>query len=160
MSISNGEIESDIFTSEFFVSRGESVKFVFQSSVIFTVKEDFNHFGTIDTDFSSLANDFSREDQVLEQFFVNRGQSTRTRAGLFFASVTGGFGHDTTLSDDQDVTVREFLFELTDETGLDFVVGFELGDGDEDDNGAFTVTDFDLWVVIIRVDGVRNCGCL
>lgn len=55
-----------------------------------------------------------------------------------------GTGEDTAGSEDEDVAVGEFLFELAGETLLDFVETGEEGDGDKDYDGFFAVADFDL----------------
>ena len=47
---------------------------------------------------------------------MDSGQGAGSWAGLLGSGETSGFAHDTALSDQKDVAVREFLFELTDET--------------------------------------------
>ena len=63
---------------------------------------------------------------------------------LLLLLVTGflrGFGQDAPLSDEDDVASVELLLQLPDETRLNLLVGFELGNGNEDDDGAFAAAD-------------------
>ena len=87
----------------------------------------------------------------------------RTGAGSFLglrsttAVGTFGTGEDTAGSEDEDVTVREFLFELTGETLLDFVEARKQGNRDEDDDGFFAVADFELEGFRVSVAGDIRC---
>ena len=66
---------------------------------------------------------------------------------LLLLLVTGflrGFGQDAPLSDEDDVASAELLLQLPDESGLNLLVGFELGNGDEDDDGFLAAADVHL----------------
>jgi hypothetical protein len=79
---------------------------------------------------------------------MNGGQSTRAWSflGLRGAAAVRAFGpgKDTAGSEDENVAVGEFLFELAGEALLDFVEAGKKRDGDEDYDGFFAVADFDL----------------
>jgi hypothetical protein len=84
---------------------------------------------------------------------MDSSQSSRTRAflGLGGAAAIGAFwpGKDATHGEDQDVAVAEFLLEFASQAGLDFVEAGEDRDGDEDDDCAFAVTDFELEINVV-----------
>jgi hypothetical protein len=79
---------------------------------------------------------------------MHRGQGTGTGSflGLRGSTAVGAFGtgQDASGSEDEDVAVGEFLFELARQALLDFVEAGEQGDGHEDDDSFFAVADFDL----------------
>jgi hypothetical protein len=58
--------------------------------------------------------------------------------------VASGLGHDAALSDEENVTVRELLLELTGESLLDLVEGLELRNRDEDNNSLLTTANLNL----------------
>jgi hypothetical protein len=70
----------------------------------------------------------------------------RTLLGLVRAAAVGAFGarEDAAGCEDEDMAVRELLFELAGQALLHFVEAGEERDGDEDDDGFFAVADFDL----------------
>jgi hypothetical protein len=63
---------------------------------------------------------------------------------LLLARVASGLGHDATLSNEQDVAVRELLLELASESLLNLVESLQLGNGDENDDSLLTTTNFNL----------------
>ena len=79
---------------------------------------------------------------------MDGGQGSRARAllGLIRAAAVGALGarEDAAGGEDEDVTIREFLFELARQALLDFVEAREERDGDEDDDCFLAVADFDL----------------
>jgi hypothetical protein len=79
---------------------------------------------------------------------MHRRQRTGTRSLLCLggAAAVGAFGtrEDAAGSEDQDVAVGEFLFQLAGQALLDFVEALEEWDGDENYDGFFAVADFDL----------------
>ena len=81
-----------------------------------------------------------------------QGSAARTFLGLVGAGAVGAFGagQDAAHGQDQDVAVGEFLLEFAGQALLDLVEAGEEGDGDEDDDGALAVADFELW---------RDFGC-
>lgn len=62
----------------------------------------------------SLVNDLGREDEILQDGIMNRGQSSGARTFLELDGVVlCGLGEDTPLSDNNDV-LAELLLELRD----------------------------------------------
>jgi hypothetical protein len=79
---------------------------------------------------------------------VHGGQSAAARTLLFLgrAAAVRAFGarENAAGREDEDVAVGELLLEFAGEALLDFVEAREEGDWDEDYDGAFAVTDFEL----------------
>jgi hypothetical protein len=69
-------------------------------------------FRTIDSDASPLSNDVGREDKILKDFFVDGRERPASRSLLARARRASGFTEDTTLGNENNVTVREFLLQL------------------------------------------------
>jgi hypothetical protein len=72
---------------------------------------------TVSSDPSPLSDDLGRVYEVLEDLLVNDGESAGTRTLLTDLGVTGWFAEHSTLSEEDDVTVRELFLELTGEPG-------------------------------------------
>jgi hypothetical protein len=75
---------------------------------------------------------------------MDSGQGTRTRTGLLTVVATARNSQDTTLSNENDVTIRELLLEFTSKTSLNLVETSLARDGDEDDNSLLTSTELNL----------------
>lgn len=75
-----------------------------------------------------------------------QGSRARPFLSLARAAAIGALRarEDATRGKDENVPVRELLFELAGQTWLDFVEAREEGNGDEDDDGFLAVADFDL----------------
>jgi hypothetical protein len=77
---------------------------------------------------------------------MDSGQGTRTRTGLLTVVTTTRNSQDTTLSNENDVTIREFLLEFTGKTSLNLVETRLARNGNEDDNSLLTRTELDLYI--------------
>ena len=75
---------------------------------------------------------------------MDSSQSAGSWARLLLARVASGLGHDAALSNEENVTVRELLLELTGESLLDLVEGLELRNRDEDNNSLLTTANLNL----------------
>jgi hypothetical protein len=75
---------------------------------------------------------------------VDSSQSAGSWASLLLARVTSRLRHDTALSNEENVTVRELLLELTGESLLDLVEGLELRNGNEDNDSLLATTNLNL----------------
>lgn len=73
----------------------------------------FDELGAVNVLADSLASDLSREDEVLEDGFVDCLEGTASGSHLLCARFSGWLWHHSTLSDEEDVDAREFLFQLT-----------------------------------------------
>lgn len=142
--MSDREFKNNILSSQLLVSSRESVELVFEGGMVLTIKEDLDQLGSINANLCALTNDFSRVNEVLEELFVDRGQGTRARTHLGDTRSASRFLKDATLSDQENVTVREFLFEFTNKTSLDLMETLEVRDRDKDDDGVTTMTNVDI----------------
>jgi hypothetical protein len=73
----------------------------------------FQQFAAINADSRSFANNFGWVDQVFQDLFVDVGKGTTARSLLLDTGVAGRFGESTTLSNEDDVLVRELFLELS-----------------------------------------------
>jgi len=141
-----GEFEVDVFARKLLVNGAKGVGFVFHLGLLSLVEEDLHDSTSVEFDSDSLTNDFRRKDQIVENGRVDGRQRAVARS-LLLLLVTGflrGFGQDAPLSDEDDVASAELLLQLPDESGLNLLVGFELGNGDEDDDGFLAAADVHL----------------
>lgn len=138
------EFKNDVLASELLVDSREGVKLVFKRSGILGIKEDLESLGAINLLTESLANNFSGINEVVQDSIVNSGQSTASRTGLLVVGATSGDRQDTTLSNKDNVTVRELLLELTSESSLNLVESIEARNRDKDDDSLLTTTEFNL----------------
>lgn len=146
---SSRELKDNILASELLVDSRESVNLVFKRGGILSIKENLESLGTIDLLTESLTNDFSRENEVIQDSIMDSSQSARSGTGLLTVVTTAGNSQDTTLSNENNMTVRELLFELTSKTSLDLVETRLAGDRDKDDNSLLTGTELDLKNIIL-----------
>ena len=63
---------------------------------------------------------------------------------LLVAGLLHGFGQDAPLGDKDDVAPVEFLLQFSDEPSLDLLVGFKLGNGDENHDGLLSAANVHL----------------
>lgn len=92
----------------------------------------------------TLANNFGWVDEILQDLLVNRGKGSVPGSLLSGSRTPAGLLQNSSLSNEDNVTVREFLFEFAGESLLDLVEGFEHRYGDEDDNCLLASTDLNL----------------
>jgi len=134
-----GEFEVDVLACQLLVDSAERVHFVLDLRLLSLVEEDLHHAASVELDADSLSDNLGRVDQVVEDGRVHRRQSAVAGSLLLLlvARLFGRLGQDASLGDEDDVASVKLLLQLPDEARLDLLVGFELGDGDEDDDGAF-----------------------
>jgi len=109
------ELKDDILTSELLVDSRESIKLVFKRGGILGIKEDLEGLGTINLLTKSLTNNFGGVNHIIQDGIVNSGQSARSGTGLLTVVTTTRNSQDTTLSNKDNMTIRELLFEFTSE---------------------------------------------
>ena len=100
--------------------------------------------GTINLLTKSLTNNLGRVDHIVQDSRVDSGQSTASGTRLLTVGTTSRNRQDTTLSNKNNVAVREFLFELTSKSSLDLLESSLRRNRDEDDNSLLTSTKFNL----------------
>ena len=94
--------------------------------LLLLVKDNLEDLAAILLGAEALADDLDGEDEVGENGVVDGGQGSRARALLGLRGARAvralGAGQDTARGQDEDVAVRELLFELTGETVIALVV--------------------------------------
>jgi hypothetical protein len=100
--------------------------------------------GTIDTLTESLTNNFSRVNEIIEDSIVDSGQSTRSGTRLLTGVTTGRNSQDTTLSNKDNVRVRELLFEFAGKSSLNLLETSLSGNRDKNNDGLLTSTELNL----------------
>lgn len=79
--------------------------FVFDGGLLVLVQVHLNQLGAVELDTDTLANDFSREDEILQDGIVDSGQSAGAWTLLFqrIARLARRLGQNLALTDDNNV---------------------------------------------------------
>lgn len=104
----------------------------------------FLDLSSIDQVSHSLSDDFGRVDQVFEDLLVNGGESSVSWSLLGGPRSTTWLLEDSSLSNEDDVSVGELLLKLSGQTLLNLVERLEERDWDKDDDSLLATTDLDF----------------
>lgn len=144
----HGELEATDTTGQFSVHLRVGVESVVDATSLLLVQDNLQNLASIFLGPEALSNNLDWVDNIGEDCLVDGGQSSAARALLSLrgAGSVGALGarQDAARCEDQDVAVGELLLELTGQALLDLVEAGEERDGDEDDNGTFSVADLEL----------------
>ena len=110
------EHEGNVTASELLVDRREAVQLVLERSGVLGVEEALDQAAAVRGNTGALAGDLGGENKVLEDALVHSGERARVRSGLLVAVLAAGLAKDAALANEDDVTVRELLLELSGET--------------------------------------------
>lgn len=110
------EHEADVAAGELLVDRREAVELVLKRGGVLRVEEALDQAAAVGGNARALASDLRGVDKVLEDRLVHGGEGARVRTGLLVAVLSAGLAEDAALADEDNVTVRELLLELTGET--------------------------------------------
>ena len=130
------KVERDLLVGKLGVDIGKSVELALHMGLVLVVQHDLHDPLSIRLDPCPLAKDFCGVHNVIQNgvLYSREGARARTRTvGLLVPGVR--LAKDGSLSNDNDVTSRELLLQLTDQTDLDLVEGFEQLKGNVDDDG-------------------------
>lgn len=107
---------------------------MFNGGLLVLVQMNLDQLRAVQLDAHPLADDLSREDQILQNGIVHGSQGAGSWALLLVGVTTTalGLGQDTTLANEHDMFAGEFLLQLTHKTGLDLLEGLLLGYRDVD----------------------------
>jgi hypothetical protein len=112
-----GELEGDTTASESAVDLRVGVESVVNTTALLLVKDDLEKLATILLSAEALADDLDGVDEISQDSVVHSSQSsgsgTLLLLGVARAGRTLGAGENAARSQDEDVTVRELLLELT-----------------------------------------------
>lgn len=144
LTLSSGDLKDNLLASELVVDRLERLELVVNDSRVLVVKDNLLELVATNLVSDALANNLAGEDKVLEDSVVNGSQSSGLRALLGGLRLAAGLGEDGALSDENNVTVRELLLELTGQSLLDLVDSGEKRRGNENDDSLLASADFKL----------------
>jgi len=120
------EVERNLFVCELGVNSSIRVSSCLNICLVLAVKVNLENPAAINLAPGPLANNLGRVDNVVENGILHRSKSTGARKGTLGLLRAGvGLAKDCTLRDKNDMTSRELLLQLTDETLLNFIEGFQ-----------------------------------
>lgn len=113
---------------------------MFDGGLLVLVQMHLNQLGAVELDTDTLANDFSREDKILQDGIVDSGQSAGAWTLLFqrIARLAGRLGQNLALTDDNNVLARELLLQFAHQNDLDLLEHLLLWNGHVDDDGLWS----------------------
>jgi len=142
------ELKRNTTTSQLSVHFRVGIESMVNASLFLLVEDNLQDLAAIFLGAETLADNFNRVDKICEDGVVNGSQCSGTRSLLCERSsgAVGSLwaGEDTAGSEDQDMTVRELLLELTGETLLHTVETLKGRNGDKDGNSLLAVANFNL----------------
>lgn len=117
-------------------------------ALILGVKVNLDQLGAINVHASALSHDFSGVDNVVEHVLVNCSHCAGAWTLLLLTAV---LGDDLARGNDDDVLLRELLFNFANKTRLDLLERTEKRHWDKEGNSFLSTRDFDLkQLVMIR----------
>lgn len=138
------DFKHDLLASQLVVDSLERLQLVVDLLDILGVQQDLLDLVATNHVSDSLTDDLGRENQVLQDLVVDGSQSSGSWSLLELSRSSGWLWQDSSLGQEDDVTVWELLLQLTGQLGLDLVVGSQRWDWDEDSNGLLTASDINL----------------
>ena len=129
------ELEGDVLTSQLLIHPSKRFQLVLRLRLFGWVQIHLQQLRTIQSVSLSLSHNLSRVHQILEQTGVHGGQRSRTRS----RSRKVRFRHraNSSVTDKNNVFVRELLFQLSHQSLLDLVERLQVSVRDvDDDDGA------------------------
>ena len=118
------EKERGLLVGKLSVDGGKGLSLGLNIGLVLAIQKDLQDALSIGLHPSSLANNFGRVADIVKDGVLDLGQSTRTRTGPGSLSITVvRLSQDGTLGNHQDVLSREFLFQLSDQSLVDFLEG-------------------------------------
>jgi hypothetical protein len=139
-------LENNLLTGQLVVDRLERFQLVVNGLSILGVQHDLLDLVTTNQVSDSLTNDLSWEDQILQDLVVNGSQSSGSWSLLSLSGTTTWLWQDSSLSQEDNVTVSKLLLELTGQLGLNLVESSESWDWNEDSNSLLVTGDINLVV--------------
>ena len=130
------EVERNLLVCKLSVNSRESLDAALNISLVLRVKEDLDDTLSISLHPSSLSNNFSGVNYVIQDGLVNGSQCSRTwaRSGSLLVAVVC-LSKNGALCNNQHVLSREFLFQLSNKFLLDLIDGRKKFVGNIQDDG-------------------------
>lgn len=110
--------------------------FVFNGGLLVLVQMHFDQLSTIQLHADTFADNFSWEHKIVEDGIVHSGQGTATWTLLLVGvwATALRLGKDLAFGAEHDVTAREFLLQLANQTRLDLLESLLLGNWNVNDD--------------------------
>lgn len=138
------DFEDDLLTSQLVVDSLEGFQLVVDLLDVFGVQQNLLNLVTTDQVSDSLTDDFGWEDQVFQNLVVDSSQCSRSWSLLSLSRSSGWLWQDSSLSQEDDVTVWELLLQFTGQFGLNLVVGSQRWNWDKDGQSLLTAGNINL----------------
>jgi hypothetical protein len=139
-------LENNLLTGQLVVDRLERFQLVVNGLSILGVQHDLLDLVTTNQVSDSLTNDLSWEDQILQDLVVDSSQSSGSWSLLSLSGTTTWLWQDSSLSQEDNVTISKLLLELTGQLGLNLVESSESWDWNKDSNSLLVTRDINLVV--------------
>ena len=107
----------------------------------------FDHTRAVQFDSCTLADNLRWEAHIFKNLLVDVGQGTRSWSWLFGTRLSGWFWHNLSLRNEEHVSVRELLFQLTGQARLNLVELFQQWHRHKDDDSFSASNDFNLHLI-------------
>lgn len=107
-----------MFAGKLLVHLAKSINLIVDAGTLLSVKEDLDNLVAVLLGADTLSDDLSGVDEVREDSVVDSGESAGPWSLLGHTAAARRKREDTTLRDEEDVTIGEFLLEFTGESGI------------------------------------------
>ena len=134
-------MESDLLVGQLAVNSRISLGTSLNIGLVTSIKIHLKNTTSINLAPGALSSDLSGVHNILKNSILDTGKGARARAeslGLLGTSIA--LSEDVTLGDDDDMTSREFLLQLTDKTCLNLLEGLLVFEGNIDDDRLASTT--------------------
>jgi len=138
------ELEHHPLSSQLVVDLSEALELVVDNSLLLGIQEDLGDLRAIGLCADTLADDLSWVNEITEKVLVNGGKSAGSWALLGSSGSARWDWEDSSLSNEDDVAVRELLLELAGKTLLNLVESLQKWHWNEDDDSLLAGSDLNL----------------
>jgi len=129
-------MESHLFVCQLSIDRSISIRTSLNISLVTSIKVHLKNTASVHLASGALSSDLSRINNILENGILNSCKSTRARSqSLRLLRTCVTLAENVTLSNNDHVTSRKFLLQLSHETCLDLLEGLLEFEWDVNDNG-------------------------
>jgi hypothetical protein len=139
------EEERSLLVGQLPVDSGEGLGLGLDIGLVLAVQVDLEDSLSVGLDPCSLSYNFSRVADIVQDSILDLGEGTRTRArSLGLCASVVGLSQNGALGNDQNMASREFLFQLSDQSSVDFLEGAQQLVGNVQDDGLLATAGIDL----------------
>jgi len=139
------ELERNLLVCELSVDSSKSISASLNICLVLGVKVNLNNSLSVKLHSGALSNNLSRIANVLQDGVLDGSQCAGSRAGSTgFLVTVERLAQDGTLSNNQDVTSRKFLFQFTHKSLVDLVDRFQQFEWDVQDDSLASISTVNL----------------